>query len=181
SNLISFDFVAGFDIQIGLEANVLNPETGEPIEFGGAQVIPSVMTELIFVGGYSVADGLNIDKLMFNQVRLDANVLYDALLKPILDPVMGFIEPLADFFKFLATPPVSFLVDILGNVFPIIAMADTVITVGHQVTQMLVTLNRTGGMVIFGDYDFTGNADDIESGESTMSSMDQSNISRSNA
>ena len=181
SNLISFDFVAGFDIQIGLEANVLNPETGQPIEFGGAQVIPSVMTELIFEGGYSVADGLNIDKLMFNQVRLDANVLYDALLKPILDPVMGFIEPLADFFKFLSTPPVSFLVDILGNVFPIIAMADTVITVGNQVTQMLVTLNRTGGMVIFGDYDFTGNADDIESGESTMSSMDQSNISRSNA
>ncbi|CUH69401.1 Cyclolysin [Thalassovita autumnalis] len=181
SNLISFDFVAGFDIQIGLEANVLNPETGEPIEFGGAQVIPSVMTELIFEGGYSVADGLNIDKLMFNQVRLDANVLYDALLAPILDPVMGFIEPLADFFKFLSSPPVSFLVDILGNVFPIIAMADTVITVGNQVTQMLVTLNRTGGMVIFGDYDFTGNADDIESGETTMSSMDQSNISRSNA
>ncbi len=181
SNLISFDFVAAFDVQIGLSANVLDPTTGNPIEFGGTQVIPSVATELVFQGDYALTTGLNIDKVLFNQVRLDASVLYDALLAPILDPIKEFIDPLAKFFSVLANPPISYLTQILGNVFPILKIVDSIIQVSDSVLQFTQTLVNTGGMVVFGDYDFSGNADDMESGEKGVSSIDQSDISRSNA
>jgi len=181
ANLIQFDFSAAFDIQIQLEANVLDPTTGNPIELFGAQVLPSVMTEVLFNGTFDFTNGLNIDQLMFNKVRLDASVLYDALLAPILDPVKGFIAPAADFFAFLSNPPVSYISDILGNVFPIIKIVASIINVTADVLSFVNTLTSTGGMVVFGDFDFSGNADDIESGQTTISKLDQRDISRNSA
>ena len=178
SNLIAFDFSAQFDIQIGLEANVLDPTTGNPLLIGGKPVLPSVMTEIVFDGMYAISTGLQIDKLLFNQVRLDASVLYDAIIAPVLDPIMGFVTPLADFFEFLTNPPVSYLTQILGNVFPIINIVSSVADVITDVTAFVDTLGSTGGMIIFGDFDFSGSAGDIESGEANLTTMDQRDITR---
>jgi Ca2+-binding RTX toxin-like protein len=181
SSLIAFDFRAQFDIQIGLEGNILDPTTGNPLLIGGKPVLPSVMTEIVFNGAFSIADGMSIDKLLFNQVRLDASVLYDALIRPVLDPIMGFIEPLAGFFSFLSSPPVSYLTQILGNVFPIINLVSSVAKVVADISAFVVSLNATGGMVIFGDFDFSGSSKDIASGEASLTNMDQRDIARTPA
>ncbi|GGE38882.1 hypothetical protein [Actibacterium pelagium] len=180
-NLIAFDFIAEVDIQIGLEGNILDPSTGEPVQVAGKDVIPSVNTELVFNGLYSVTDGLNITELAFRNVRLDANVLYEALIKPILDPIMQFINPLSDFFDFLTDPPVGIILDLLGNVFPIIGIAKSVADVIDDVLDFVVTLHETGGWVLFGDFVFTEQADEMQSGQTTMKNVDKRDIQRSGA
>ena len=176
-NLIAFDFVAAFDIQLGLEANVLDPTTGSPILIGGVQILPSVNAEILFAGEYSLTDSLNIDELVFSQVRLDASVLYQAILAPVLDPINEFLEPVAELFSFLANPPISYITDILGNVFPIINLVSSVISVVDGVLTFVDSFSTSGGMIIFGDYDFSGNADDIENGDASVGTVDQRDIS----
>jgi hypothetical protein len=178
-NLIAFGFSATVDVVIALEGNILDPTSGNPVQINQKEVIPSVNAELVFNGLYTTADGLQLDKLSFENVRLDASVLYDALIKPILDPIMQFIEPLAGFFEFLNSEPISFIVDLLGNVFPIIRIADTVATVINDILAFVSTLNSTGGMIVFGDFDFSSNTDDLQSGETSFSDIDRRDISRS--
>ena len=180
AQLIAFSFEANFDVQIGLEANILDPTNGgQPVEIGGLQVLPSVLAEIVFDGMYSTADGLQLNKLLFNNVRLDASVLYDALIAPILDPINGFIEPLADFFNFLSTPPVSYVADILGNVFPIIGLVNSIANVTSDILNFVQSFQSTGGMVLFGDFDFTANLGDMQSGEKSISQVDRRDIQRS--
>lgn len=178
SNLIAFDFVADFEIQLGLEANILNPSTGKPIEIAGKQVLPSVNTEIVFDGQFTLADGLQIETLLFNQVRLDASVLYEAIIAPVLDPVAEFLKPVQGFFNFLNNPPISYLVDILGNVFPILKMAASISKVIGDVLNFVDSFASTGGMIIFGDFDFSGNAGDIQSGETSLTKIDQRDIQK---
>lgn len=179
ASLVAFEFRAQIDVQIGIEANILDPRDGEPVEIAGAQVIPSVNAELVFNGVYDTTDGLQLNKLLFNNVRLDASVLYEALIKPILDPVMKFVDPLADFFQFLNSEPISFIVDILGNVFPIIKIADTVATVVGDILNFVQSLNSTGGMVLFGTFDFSASLGDMKSGEKTVSDVKHYEMARS--
>ena len=176
-NLIAFDFVAAFDIQLGLEANVIDPTTGNPILIGGVQILPSVNAEILFAGEYSLTDGLNIEEIVFSQVRLDASVLYDAILAPVLDPINEFLAPVAELFSFLANPPISYITDILGNVFPIINLASSIISVVDGVLTFVDSFSTSGGLIIFGDFDFSGNSDDIESGEASVGTVDQRDIS----
>ncbi|WP_039019935.1 calcium-binding protein [Halocynthiibacter namhaensis] len=178
ANLIAFEFSAEIDVAIGIEANILDPSSGEPVKVAGAQVIPSVNAELVFNGVYDTTNGLQLEKLLFNNVRLDASVLYDALIKPILDPIMAFIDPLADVFAFLNSEPISFIVDILGNVFPIIKLADTVATVVGDILNFVTTLHDNDGMVLFGTFDFTSSLGDMSSGETTLSDVDNRDMKR---
>ena len=178
ANLIAFEFSAGINVAIGIEANIRDPSSGEPVQVAGAQVIPSVNAELVFNGVYDTTNGLQLEKLLFNNVRLDASVLYDALIKPILDPIMAFIDPLADVFAFLNSEPISFLVDILGNVFPIIKLADTVATVVGDILNFVTTLHDNDGMVLFGTFDFTSSLGDMSSGETTLSDVDNRDMKR---
>lgn len=179
ANLIAFKFSAEIDVVIGLEANILDPSTGDPVEILGAQVIPSVNAELVFNGLYDTVDGLQLEKLLFNNVRLDASVLYDALIAPMLDPIMEFINPLADVFAFLNSEPISFLVDILGNVFPIIKLADSVLTVAGDIANFVSSLHANDGMVLFGSFDFSSSLGDMSSGETTISQVDNRDMARS--
>ncbi len=181
ANLIRFDFLADFDIQLGLEANILNPANGRPIEIGGTQILPSVMTEIVFRGDFALTTGLNIDTILFNQVRLDASVLYDAIIKPVIDPIMGFIGPVASFFSFLNSPPTKYLVDFFGNIFPILGLVNSVNSVIQGINSFVQTLDQTGGMIIFGDFDFSGNAADVSSGEKSITTIDQRDIQRGGA
>ena len=181
ANLIAFKFSAEIDVVIGLEANILDPSTGDPVEILGAQVIPSVNAELVFNGLYDTIDGLQLEKLLFNNVRLDATVMYDALIKPMLDPIMDFIDPLADVFAFLNSEPISFLVDILGNVFPIIKLVDSVATVVGSILTFVSDLSANDGMVLFGSFDFSSSLGDMSSGETTISNVDNRDMARSGA
>ncbi|MDG4650076.1 calcium-binding protein [Roseibacterium sp. SDUM158017] len=179
AKLIEFGFSAEIDLQIGLTGNILDPTTGLPIEIGGVQAIPSVAAEVVIKGGYSTAAGLGLTELAFKNVRLDASVLYDAIIAPVLEPIMQFVDPLADFFAFLNADPVKIVIDLLGNVFPILRIASTVIEIGAAVTSFVQTLADTGGWVLFGDFDFTGSAGNVSSGETRISDVDRRDIARS--
>ncbi|OYW55641.1 MAG: hypothetical protein B7Z31_10810, partial [Rhodobacterales bacterium 12-65-15] len=173
-NLITFEFGANFELQISLSGSVLDPTTGGPIRIGGVSILPTVATEFWVAGSYTYGDGLNIDQLSFENVRLNAQELYEAVLKPILDPIMEVVNPLADFFRWTQETPFKEALSIAGAAFPIIGIANTVITIGIQVTDMVNLFAATGGILIFGDYDFTDRADAIVSGETTMSESSSS-------
>ncbi|MBL3587047.1 hypothetical protein JMM61_16925 [Rhodovulum sulfidophilum] len=177
SNLISFTFEAEVAIVLSIEGNILDPTTGKPIEINGVTYLPSVATELEFVATFSIGDGLNIETLMFHNVRVDISEIYDALIAPILDPLMDVVEPLAEFFKFLNEEPMSILVDILGEIYPIIKMAGTVAEIGEEVTDFLTYLNDSEGIVMFGDYDFSSMSDDLETGDAELSDASGSQVS----
>ncbi len=178
SKLIAFDFVASFDIQLGLEANILDPSTKQPLLIGGTQILPSVMTEIVFNGQFTISTGLQIDKILFNQVRVDASVLYEAVIKPVLDPIMQFVGPIADFFSFLNSPPASYIVALARNLFPIIGIVADVAKVLGDINNFVNGLSSTGGQIIFGDFDFSANAAEIQTGEKALTSVDQRDIQR---
>ena len=173
-NLITFEFGANFDVQIALTGSVLDPTTGDPIRIGGVAILPTVATEFWVKGSYTYGDGLNIEQLSFENVRLNMQELYEAVLKPILDPIMEVVNPLADFFRWTQETPFKEALSVAGAAFPIIGIANTVITIGLQVTDLVNTLSATGGILIFGDYDFSSRADAIVSGETTMSKSSSS-------
>ena len=179
ANLISFAFSADVDLQIGLTGNILDPTTGEPIKIAGVEAIPSVAAEVVIKGGYSTAAGLQLTELAFKNVRLDASVLYDAIIAPVLEPIMDFVEPLAEFFAFLNSNPIKIIIDLLGNVFPILKIASTVIAIGDAVGQFVVTLAQTGGWVLFGDFDFTDQSDDVSSGNTSINKVNKNDVKRS--
>jgi len=173
-SLINFSFTADFEINIALTGSVLDPTTGGPIRIGGVAILPTVATEFWVEGSYSYGDGLNIDQLSFENVRLNMQELYEAVLKPILDPIMEVVNPLADFFRWTQETPFKEALSVAAAAFPIIGIANTVVTIGLQVTDMINLLSATGGILIFGDYDFTPKANAIVSGETTMSESSSS-------
>ena len=179
ANLISFAFSADVDLQIGLSGNILDPTTGEPIKIAGIEAIPSVAAEVVIKGGYSTAAGLQLTELAFKNVRLDASVLYDAIIAPVLEPIMDFVEPLAEFFAFLNSNPIKIIIDLLGNVFPILKVASTVIEIGAAVTDFVNTLVQTEGWVLFGNFDFTDQSDDVSSGNTSINKVNKNDVKRS--
>ena len=149
-NLIAFTFGAEFDIQISLEGSILNPLTGDPVEVGGYQVIPTVATEVWIKGEYTREDGMVLEKLEFDNVRIDASELYEAIIKPVLDPIMGVVSPLADYFGWLEDEPFSYAIEPLKAYFPILGIVTTVLDVIDAVEDF----QASGGTVNFGDFVF---------------------------
>jgi hypothetical protein len=140
---------------INVEGNILDPRTGTPITVsGGAPALPSVVTEIVISAGYDTADGLRLDTLAFQNVRLDLNYLYEGILKPVLDPIEQFIDPLADFFGFLQQKPISFVTEVLGTVYPILGIVNTIGNITTFIDDLLEDLEETEGFIIFGTYDF---------------------------
>nr|WP_321980801.1 hypothetical protein [uncultured Cohaesibacter sp.] len=160
SQMISFDFVAEFDIQISLEANVFDPNTGDPIEISGVQVMPSVATELIYQGSYSVSSGIETDTLEFSNVRVDASALYDAYIAVIVDPINEFISPIADAFSFLDEMPFSLAVDLLSEAFPIIGLATSVIDTINDINDFLDSMDASDGWIVMGTFDLSSAVED---------------------
>ncbi|MFD1695440.1 beta strand repeat-containing protein [Roseibium aestuarii] len=175
SDLVLFDFVATFDIQIQLEANIYDPTTGQAILIGGKQVMPSVVTELIYQGSFSLSEGMVIDALEFSNVRVDASVIYEAYLATILDPINEFLSPIADAFSFLTKAPFSLVADLLSNAYPIIGIVKTVAEVTVAIDNFLDSMAATGGWIVIGTYDLSGASEDAA--EDGATSLDAGAIS----
>jgi Ca2+-binding RTX toxin-like protein len=182
SELVEFDFGAEIDVNIGFVGNVLNPFTGDAIEIGGFQILPDVMAELVMDAGYTLQDGLVVDALGINNVRIDASQLYDALIRPLVDPILAFVQPLLEVIDVIFQPPLGYLkdiaVDLIAAWFPIIRLADNIAEVANSVAQFVVDLADAGGMVQFGDFDFTDFAPGMISGETTVSGIDIKTVDR---
>ncbi|TYC64145.1 hypothetical protein FMN50_01765, partial [Rhodobacterales bacterium] len=166
SDLVDFGFTAAFDIQISLAANIYNPTTGEPVSINGAQLFPTVAGELIYNGSYTYDGGLVTDRLEFSNVRIDAEVIYDAILKPVLDPIMAFLKPLEQAFGFLNDAPFSLIASELSRVFPILGIVTTVGNVISDVTKFLEEIKGNDGWIVLGSYDFTYAVNDAQEEDS---------------
>ncbi|PTE23456.1 hypothetical protein C5F48_01715 [Cereibacter changlensis JA139] len=184
TGLVAFTFNASVDIQLGLTANIIDPtkDGNTPLLIGGKQIIPSVKTELIILGGYTSADdaGFTFTKVAFEDVRIDASVIYDAIIAPVLDPIMSFIEPLVDIFAWMNEVPFSFVVDALSKAFPIFGVVSSVLKTVTDIANFVSKLNATGGQFVFGTFDFSNSfAGDEATGKLDSSSvvMDSSNSS----
>ncbi|PJE32298.1 RTX-I toxin determinant A from serotypes 1/9 [Pseudooceanicola marinus] len=177
-NMIDFGFEARIDVMLSIQGDILDPSTGEPLLLGGVQFIPSVATELEFRAVYTLEDGLDMTALAFHDVRVDLSQLYEGILAPVLDPIRGFIDPAAEFFGFLdSTFPFNVIFNGLATAFPIVRMVQTIGQVITDLNDFLEDLEATGGVVVFGDYDFSGSTDDLESGEARLNTIDQKSIS----
>ncbi|MBV7407345.1 calcium-binding protein, partial [Maritimibacter sp. DP1N21-5] len=166
SQLIAFSFTADIDIQIGLEANILDPTTGDPLLIAGSPLIPSVRTELVVAGHYASlsGEGFVFDELSFKNVRIDANVIYEAFIEPIVTPIKTFIDPLADALGWLNEVPFSFVTDALAAAFPIFGVVKSISDTIIQIDQFVDTLDATGGQFIFGDFDLISSVSGDEAG-----------------
>ncbi|SED72608.1 calcium-binding protein [Rhodobacter sp. 24-YEA-8] len=176
TNLVNFVFNASVDIQLGLTANIIDPTKSgnQPLLIGGYQVIPSVKTELIVLGGYDSTSGagFTFETVAFENVRIDASVLYDAVIRPILDPLMAFIEPLAAAFSWMQEVPFSFVVDALSQYFPIFGVVNSVLKTISDIANFVEALHASGGEFVFGTFDFTGSfVGDDATGKIDSSSM----------
>ncbi|WP_298500107.1 calcium-binding protein, partial [uncultured Maritimibacter sp.] len=181
SSLIAFSFNANVDVQIGLEANILNPTTGDPLLIGGKAIIPSVRTELVVAGHYASTsgEGFVFDELSFKNVRVDANVLYEAIIEPVVSPIRAFVEPLADTFGWLNDVPFSFVTDALAQAFPVFGIALTIVDTIEQIDSFIETLESTGGQFVFGDFDLISSVSgDAASGQSASKGLDTSTATR---
>ncbi|TKA97165.1 calcium-binding protein [Cereibacter changlensis] len=186
TGLVAFTFNASVDIQLGLTAMIIDPtKSGNTeLEIGGSKVIPKVKTELIILGGYSSAndDGFTFSKVAFEDVRIDASVIYEAIIAPVLEPIMEFVEPLVDIFAWMNEVPFSFVVDALSKAFPIFGVVSSVLKTVNDIADFVESLQATGGQFVFGTFDFSNSfAGDDATGELDSSSvvMDASNSSSS--
>ncbi len=182
SELVEFDFGADVDVNIGFVGNVLNPFTGGAVEIGGFQVLPDVLAEVVLDASYTLQDGLVVDQLGINNVRIDASQLYDALIRPLVDPILSFVQPLLEVIDVIFQPPLGLLkdlaVDLIASWFPIIRLADNVAEVANSIAQFVVDLADAGGMVQFGSFDFTEYAPGMISGETQLSGIDITEVDR---
>ncbi|RRH73849.1 calcium-binding protein [Falsigemmobacter faecalis] len=158
-DLVKFAFNVDVDIQLGLIANILDPtKTGfNPLLIGGYQIIPSAKAELMIQGAFDSTNGLGFvfDRVAFENVRIDASVLYDAIIRPVVEPLMAFIEPLADALGWMQSPPFSLVVDALSQAFPIFGIVNNVLQVVKDISDFVATLHASGGEYVFGSFDFT--------------------------
>lgn len=180
--LVAFDFGAEIDVNIGVVGNVLDPFSGDALTIGGNEIIPNVAAELVLKGAYTVVDGLTVDALGIHNVRVDASQLYDALIRPIVDPIMAIVGPLLEVIDVIFQDPIGLVkdlaVDLIAVWFPIIKLGDNVAEIANSIAQFVVDLADAGGMVHFGSFDFTSHADGLVSGETSAADIDLSSLDR---
>ncbi|WP_300543140.1 calcium-binding protein [Maricaulis sp.] len=174
--LVSFDFGAEVDVQIGVVGNILDPFSGEALEIGGNPILPNVAAELVLDASYTLAEGLSVDALGIHNVRIDASQLYDALIRPLVDPILAVVGPLLDVIDIIFQDPIGLLkdlaVDLVALWFPIIKTVDNVAEIANSIAQFVADLADAGGMVHFGSFDFTEFGDELASGETNASDID---------
>lgn len=182
SELVTFDFGAEIDVNIGVVGNVLDPFSGDALTIGGNEILPNVAAELVLKGSFTVVDGLTVDALGIQNVRVDASQLYDALIRPIVDPIMAIVGPLLEVIDVIFQDPIGLVkdlaVDLIAVWFPIIKLGDNVAEIANSIAQFVVDLADAGGMVHFGSFDFTGHADGLVSGETSATDIDLSTLDR---
>ncbi|WP_316014983.1 hypothetical protein, partial [Roseobacter sp. HKCCA0434] len=175
SDLVGLGFSADAFAELQLKGEVLNPTTGDPITIGGVAAIPTVMTELVVEASFDTARSgpkFTLDTLTFEDVRLDGRELYNAFLKPIIDPIDPIIDPLADVARALNTAPISFALDALANVFPVVAIGQTIADIIIFVDDIV----DSGGWINFGTFDFAGQKDGLANGSKNAGDLDSDDL-----
>lgn len=186
------------EINLQLVAEVVNPVTGEPITAGGgtplhdedgnpvfdgngnqlytepARVVPGVVTEFVLRASYDSDRVIqfDVDRMMFNQLRVDASDLYETFIAPLLDPIRPIIEPVGNLFEILDQPPMSFVIGAIEQAFPVLRLASTVFKIVGEVSSFANQLAETDGMVVFGTYDFGLNVRDMLDGNVRARDLD---------
>lgn len=178
--LVSFDFGADIDVNIGVVGNILDPFSGEALEIGGNPILPNVAAELVLDATFSLVDGLSVDALGINNVRVDASQLYDALIRPLVDPIMSVVGPLLEVIDVIFQDPIGLLkdlaVDLIALWFPIIKLGDNIAEIANSIAQFVVDIADSGGMVHFGSFDFTPYGDGLASGDTNATDIDLTSI-----
>ena len=178
--LVAFDFGADIDVNIGVVGNILDPFSGDALEIGGNQILPNVAAELVLDATFSLADGLSVDALGIHNVRVDASQLYDALIRPLVDPIMSIVGPLLEVIDVIFQDPIGLLkdlaVDLIALWFPIIKLGDNIAEIANSIAQFVVDIADSGGMVQFGSFDFTEYSDGLVSGETNASDIDLTSL-----
>jgi Ca2+-binding RTX toxin-like protein len=178
--LVAFDFGADIDVNIGVVGNILDPFSGEALEIGGNPILPNVAAELVLDATFSLVDGLSVDALGINNVRVDASQLYDALIRPLVDPIMSVVGPLLEVIDVIFQDPIGLLkdlaVDLIALWFPIIKLGDNIAEIANSIAQFVVDIADSGGMVHFGSFDFTPYGDGLASGETNATDIDLTSI-----
>lgn len=181
--LVTFDFGAEVDVYIGVVGNILDPFSGDPLTVGGFQILPDVAAELVLDASYTLQDGLSVDALGIHNVRVDATQLYDALIRPTVDPIMAWIGPFLDVIDIIFQDPIGLLkdlaVDLISIKFPIVRKADNVAEVANSIAQFAQDLADAGGMVQFGSFDLTEYAAGLASGEINATEIDVTTLEQS--
>ncbi len=180
ASLIEFDFGADVEVYIGLTGNILNPLNGDPLTVNDFQIFPDLRTELVLDAGYTFQDGLNIESLGFQNVRIDAGQLFDTLVRPITDPIIGFVEPIMEVISFIFEPPIGLLkdlaVDVLAIWFPIARLINNIANIAVSIAEFTTTLAASGGQVQFGDFDLTKFGSGLSKGNTSAASIDLSTV-----
>ena len=160
------------------DADMLLPITAS-MAAGDLSIIPTITTDFVFKGGYTTATpgGFVVTELSFDDVTIDATEIYEAVVKPILDPIAPFIEPIADIFSWLNSAPMSYLKDAVITAFPIFGLADTI----SGIVTFFNQLAQTNGKINVGDFDLIGEADGMADGSSSLSSSSSKDTKRSSA
>ena len=176
SQLISFNFVASADVNIGLRAMITDPTTGNELLIGGVAIIPNVTTEFVFSGSFdaSVDSTFQLSSLGFMNVSVDATTLYETLLKPIIDPIEPILGPLTTLFDWLNTPPMLYAKQALTAAFPIFGLVDTI----AQLVDYMDQLATNNGIINFGDFDFSGSMGGVSNGSASLTSLSSGDAQR---
>ena len=173
SELVDIDFSAEVDVNLQLGAQILNPLTGGSVQLGGVSILPQVATDLIFQATFDTAadDLFVIDALEFSDVRISLDELYEALIAPVLDPIIAYLEPIAGLLELISVPPISFAIDALGAAFPIIRTPLTVAEIAADIGQLAIEFAADGGNFIFGDFDLLPSGQALAEGSVTTSGL----------
>ncbi len=160
SNFVDFSLTATIDVNLQLVVEAINPLTGDPIAIGGAEVLPRVVTELVFEANFDLerADRFQVEVLLFHDLRVDISTLYNSFIRPVLDPILPIVQPLAEFFNIINVFPVSFILDQVRSFFPVLNLPLTIADIIGDVSILINTLAQTGGFVVFGTFDLGSNA-----------------------
>ncbi|WP_185804539.1 calcium-binding protein [Pontivivens nitratireducens] len=180
SDLVAVAFTAEAFAEIQLTAGVINPVTGESVQIGGIDALPPVTTELIVEASFDTSrsgEMFSLDALRFEDVRLDASDLYEAFLAPIIDPLAPIIDPLAELGRALNTPPLSFAFGALTTVFPVLGIVDTI----ADIIVFVDDIKDSGGIVLFGTFDFVNQLDDLADGSARAGNLDSDDLVRTEA
>jgi len=148
-----FDISGHADLEITADFGGLSPDI--------AEIFPSVNTELAFSATFDgIARDLDISRLEFNEISIDAGALFTDFIFPIISTIEEALDPFDPIVETL-TNPVPIISDLRGTD---VSLADLAIELGSAIGLNLGWINAV--IDIFELVEFVGNLnpDDISGG-----------------
>ena len=148
-HLASFVFTADINVNLHLD-----------VAFNGIDFVPKIFTDLIVEAHFDPSDpaigrDLRIDTLEFREISLDASNLL-AILTPVLDPIEKLLNPLTSLVNALDVVPISYALDLLKDVFPILNVKAQIANIKTLLADLALN-----GPICIGTYDFLGTQDSV--------------------